>query len=350
MQLRFPLFLLSVAPAVAHSLTRMFMMLTRRLQSACSRGQSAAWSSIRAALVPLLLLLTVWPPQVSRAQTAPSTEVYLVSVNRDTTGWTFGVPTNVTRFAGYDNQPSFSPDGQTLYFTRIGDDAQADIWRMHLLTGQTAPVARTAESEYSAWPTTDGSALTVVRVESDSAQRLWRLPVNGEAASLLVSDVKPVGYFTFPTANTVAMFVLGSPATLQVATLGATGTTTHARNIGRSLHTIPGTQQVSFVQKGAGEWFIVRLDPVSGTQDTVVATRPRREDYAWLDSTTLLMGDGTELYAYTVGDAAWRRVADFAFAHISDISRLALSPNVNGRGPKWLAVTASPPRPSEARP
>ena len=33
-----------------------------------------------------------------------------------------------------------------------------------------------------------------------------------------------------------------------------------------------------------------RLDPVQGTQDTIAATRPRREDYAWLDSTTIVMG------------------------------------------------------------
>lgn len=297
-----------------------------------------------AALAGSILALSLFPVAVLRAQGAPNTEVYLVSLSRDSAGFQFGVPTNVSRFTGYDNQPAFSPDGRALFFTRIGDDAQADIWRMDLLTGRTEPVQRTAESEYSAWPTNDGTALTTVRVEADSAQRLWRLPVNGSAASVLVPDVKPVGYFTFPTDSTLAMFVLGSPATLQLATLGRRGTTTHARDIGRSLHTIPGTSDVSFVQKGGDTWHLVRFDPASGAQDTLIATRPRREDYVWLDSATVLMGDGTALYTYTLGESAWTRVADFAYAHITDITRLAVSRSVNGRVPVWLAVTATPPK------
>ncbi len=302
------------------------------------------------ALAATFITIALVPVQTVCAQRAPSTEVYLVSLSRDTTGYVFGVPTNVTRYEGYDNQPSFAPDGRTLYFTRVSEDAQADIWRMDLLSGHIAPVQRTAESEYSAWPVDDGRALTVVRVEADSTQRLWRLPVNGSAPSLLVPDVKPVGYFTFPTASTVAMFVLGSPATLQVATLGTTGTTTHARNIGRSLHTIPGTPHVSFVQKGGEQWFIMRLDPATGAQDTLVATRPRREDYVWLDATTVLMGDGTELFTYTLGDAAWSRVADFAFANVGDITRLAVRRNADGRASTWLAVTATPSATSTSRP
>ena len=34
----------------------------------------------------------------------------------------------------------------------------------------------------------------------------------------------------------------------------------------------------------------MRLDPNTGRQDTIVATRPRREDYVWVDSATLVMG------------------------------------------------------------
>jgi hypothetical protein len=158
-------------------------------------------------------------------------------------------------------------------------------WRADFSTGRTARSQVTAESEYSAFPTPDSTALAVVRVEAGfSTQRLWKLPLNGSAPSLLVPDVKPVGYFAFADDTTLAMFVLGSPATLQVATVGRPGTRTVARNIGRSLHRIPGTSHVSFVQKSASSWYIMRLDPRSGAIDTLVATRPRREDYAWLDS------------------------------------------------------------------
>ena len=297
----------------------------RRLSPCCS----ASASPTRIAPAPL------------RAQPAGAPDVFLVPLTRAADGWRTGVPANVSRFAGYDNQPAFAADARALFFTRQGD-GQTDIWRSDFGTGRLAPVASTAESEYSAFPTPNGDALTVVRVEADSSQRLWRLPLDGGAPTLLVPDVKPVGYFAFPTDSTLAMFVLGSPATLQLATLGRPGTRTVARNIGRSLHRIPGSANISFVQKGGDRWYIVRLDPERGTQDTLVATRPRREDHAWLDSTTLVMGDGAALWQYTLGDSAWTPLADFAFSGISDITRLAVGRAPTARAAQWLAVTAVP--------
>lgn len=289
-------------------------------------------------------LLSAASATALHAQRAAGPDVFLVSLANTQGVWRVGVPANVTRYDGYDNQPSFAADGRSLFFTRIVADGSTDIYRADFNTGRIDAVRRTPESEYSAAANSAGDALTVVRVEADSSQRLWRIPLNGDAPTVLVPDVKPVGYFAYPTDSTIAMFVLGSPATLQVATLGRPGTQTFARNIGRSLHRIPGTSQVSFVQKGGERWFIMRLDPVTGRQDTIVATRPRREDYAWLNANTLVMGDGAALFTYTLGDTAWASLGDFGFAGITDITRLAVSrpANASATSPQWLAITAMP--------
>jgi hypothetical protein len=297
----------------------------------------------------LLLSALVAPPVLATplvasplaAQPAPATEVFLVPLTRpSSTEWRVGVPANVSRFDGYDNQPAFAVDARALFFTRVGADGQADIWRSDFATGRTAPVQVTGESEYSAFPTPDSSALAVVRVEADSTQRLWRLPLDGSAPTVLVPDVAPVGYFAYANDSTLAMFVLGSPATLQVATIGRAGARTMARNIGRSLHRIPGTEDISFVQKGGARWHIMRLNVRTGAVDTIVSTRPRREDYAWLDATTIVMGDGAQLFTYTLGAADWTPLGDFGFARLGDITRLAVSRAANARTPTWLAVTA----------
>ncbi len=304
---------------------------------------SVARPLARAATAALLLgaaTLSTALTQAANAQPAPSSDVFLVPLSRTADGWKVGVPANVSRSPGYDNQPAFAADARALFFTRIGTDGQADIWRSDFGTGTAAPVRATRESEYSAFPTPDGAALAVVRVETDSTQRLWRLPLDGGEPTLLVPDVKPVGYFAFADDSTLAMFVLGSPSTLQVATVGRPGTRTVARNIGRSLHRIPGTSHVSFVQKGGDRWHIMRLDPRTGAIDTLAVTRPGREDYAWLDSTTLVMGDGAALYTRTLGDSAWMPLGDFGFARLRDITRLAVSRAANARTPTWLAVTA----------
>ncbi len=287
-----------------------------------------------------LLLSALLAPRLA-AQPVPASDVFLVPLTRPSnTEWRVGVPANVSRFEGYDNQPAFAIDARALFFTRVGPDGQADIWRSDFSTGRAAPVQVTPESEYSAFPTPDSAALAVVRVESDSTQRLWRLPLDGSAPTLLVPDVAPVGYFAYANDSTLAMFVLGSPATLQVATIGRPGARTVARNIGRSLHRIPGTEHISFVQKGSASWHIMRLNVTTGAIDTLVSTRPRREDHAWLDATTIVMGDGAQLFTYTLGAADWTPLADFGFARLGDITRIAVSRAANARTPTWLAVTA----------
>ncbi len=219
---------------------------------------------------------------------SPGSDVFLVPLARVDGALRVGVPANLTRRDGYDNQPAFAPDGNALYYTSNRGGGQTDIWRYDFGTGLATPVRRTAESGYSAFPW--GDALAVVQVEADSRQRLWRLPLGDGDPSPLVPDIRPVGYFARADDSTVALFVLGTPATLQVATLGRPGARVVARDIGRSLHRIPGGTRVSFVQKGGAAWHVVALDPASGRLDTLVRTLPRVEDVAWVDSTTHLAG------------------------------------------------------------
>ncbi len=303
-------------------------------------------------LAPLVvLLLATAAPAVLSAQRgvprtsppAPEAEVYLVplTVRGDTVS--AGVPANLTRRPGYDNQPAFARDGRSLFYTSNRGDGQSDIYRYDLSTGLSLPVRRTnPESEYSAFPTADGRAITVIRVEADSTQRLWQLPLDGAEPRVLFPDIKPVGYFAQPNDSTWALFVLGTPATLQLAYHGRGAGTVIARDIGRSLHHIPGTNRVSFVQKGAQPWRVMQLDPDTRRVDTLVALPGRREDVVWMDSTTLLVGSGSTLHVWKRGTTAWQRVADFGFAYLANITRLAVSPNR-----QWLAMVAeATPRPS----
>lgn len=315
-----------------------------------------------ASALPTALLIATIAPFASQAQRgvprtntpSPDAEVYLVplTVRGDTVRP--GVPANLTRRAGYDNQPVFASNNRAVFYTANLGDGHTDIWRLDLSTGITAPVRRTQpESEYSAAPILgDSTSLAVIRVEADSTQRLWRLPLGSGAPSVILPDLKPVGYFAQPDDSTWVTFVLGSPATLQVTRTQRTGSTTPshilARDIGRSLHRIPGTRFVSFVQKGAQPWHVMRLDVNSNRIDTLVALPEGTEDVTWVDSTTLLTGQNTKLMQWTMGSgtarSSWREIGDFGFAHLARISRLAVSPNR-----QWLAMVAeSQPRTAAA--
>ena len=52
-------------------------------------------------------------------QAPPPTDVYLVSIKRQGSGFAVGDPKNLTHRAGFDNQPSFTPDGKSLLYTVV---------------------------------------------------------------------------------------------------------------------------------------------------------------------------------------------------------------------------------------
>jgi hypothetical protein len=285
-------------------------------------------------------VLTAQPGIPRTSPPAPASEVYLVPLVGQGAALAAGAPRNITNRDGYDNQPAFSRDGRSVFYTSTRDDAQADIYRFAIAANTTARVTSTApESEYSAFPTTDGRGITVIRVERDSTQRLWRVPLDGTPEQVLFAETKPVGYFAQPNDSTWVLFVLGTPVTMQMGYHGTGRTEIVGRNIGRSLHRIPGTTRASVVQKGSAPWQVMEFDPMPRTFTPLVALPAGSEDVAWTDGNTLLVGSGSKLLRWTRGSAGWTEIADYAGAGLRNITRLAVSPDAT-----MLALVADPAR------
>lgn len=261
-------------------------------------------------------------------QTPPATEIYLADLHIAGEEIDVGDPTNITRRPGYDNQPYFLPDGSALLYTAIGEDGQADVYQYTLESRRTVRLTDTPESEYSPTVTPDGQHFSVVRVERDSTQRLWRFPLAGSEPELLLSEVHPIGYHAWIDAETVALFVLGDPITLQIARLPGGGTRTVAQNIGRALHKHPNRRAVTFVHKANEDtWQIQAFDPESDSTITLIGTLEGQEDFAWTPGGHLLMAHDSRLYAWhPAWGRDWRLVADFAPSEIRGITRLAVAP------------------------
>lgn len=267
---------------------------------------------------------------------APDTEIFLLSLARTNDGLTVGTPRNITSRAGYDNQPSFTPDGRAILYTSVRDDAQADIYRYDLSSGSTNRLTTTApESEYSAVVTPDGRAVSVVRVERDSTQRLWRFPLDGGAPSVILEHAKPVGYYAWSDATTLWMFVLGDPPTLQRAAVGDTVARIVARNVGRSIRRIPGGGISAVLKISPDEWWIARIDPETEEIERLVRTRPGQEDYAWAPDGSILMAEQATLYRWAPG-GDWTAVKTFDEPGMARLTRLAVSDDGS-----WLAVVGS---------
>jgi hypothetical protein len=171
-----------------------------------------------------------------------------------------------------------------------------------------------------------GAALSVVKVERDSAQRLWRVPLDGGSASVLLSDVKPVGYHAWANDSTLALFVLGSPATLQIANVRTGAARVVARDIGRGLALIPGRNAVSYVQRiSRDESWIVRYDVATGDTARIARTLPGVQDHAWTPSGVLLAAQDAQVYMWS-GAAGWTSIGDLAPHGVRSATRLSVSP------------------------
>ncbi len=260
----------------------------------------------------------------------PGTDIHLLPLDGGLESLTRAAPVPVATARGYENQPAFDDDGQVVLFTAMRDGEQTDAYAYDRRTRATRPLWTTKEGEYSPTPTPDGQAWSVIRVEADGTQRLWRFLRDGGAPSLVLADIKPVGYHAWVDEDVLGLFVLGQPATLQIARVTTGRAEVAASGIGRSLHRVPGTRAVSFVQReGDDEYWIAQIDV-----DTRVTTRLVRtvegssdRDYAWMpDGQTILMSAGTSIHRWTRGADGWTEAFDGAPHKLGAITRLAVSP------------------------
>ena len=272
--------------------------------------------------LPVLVLLCLGIARPVHAQTPPSTDIYLVTLSEDGVS----APAPVTNRDGYDNQPHFTADGSSiLYTSRWGD--QTEIYRYNLAQKMSAKVTDTPESEYSPTPLPDGSGFSVIRVEADGTQRLWKFDNDGGNPSLVFEEIAPVGYHAWVDDHRVAMFILGNPLTLQLGDTQPGTATVQDRRIGRSIHRIPGEEGISYVSKKEEPWMIRRLDANAQSTKAIVPTLEGSEDYAWHPDGLIYMGKGSALYRWHPSDTAWTLVAEMSEQGISGITRLAISPD-----------------------
>lgn len=291
---------------------------------------------MRRAVAALVLVLAACggEPQTGNApaeavvvtQAPPGTDIWLAELSRDDDGTlSIGDPVNVTSRPGYDNQPAFLPDGSAFLYTVIDDEGQADIWRYDLAADSATQVTHSRpESEYSGTPLPDGG-FSAVRVEADSTQRLWRFQADGTGATLLFPGIAPVGYHAWADDSTAVLYVLGEPPTLQIAHLGGGAPQEVARDVGRSIQTMPGGGEVSYVQRmpeGATE--IRALDVATGKTRRLIGGVQGGDFHAWTPDGTLLQAYEGGVYAWRPGQEDWRRIADLASLGIR-VSRMAVS-------------------------
>ena len=321
----------------------------------------------------LLAILLGLASSASAQSKAPDTEIYLTPITRIGDSIIVGAPMNVTQRAGYDNQPSFTPDSRSILYT-AETDGQTDIWRYDLATRRTRRITSTSESEYSPTVMPGGRRISVVRVERDSTQRLWSVAMDGGDARLVLPTLTKVGYHAWIEGDRLATYVLGTPSTLHLMNRAGGRDTVIARDVGRALQPLPAGANALFTytqrsSDGSLHIYVVsgRTTPVKYTRRVVrltpgglastetvvdsvgrtleapyefVAAPADNEYHAWMPDVMLITASNSVLLRWNAvlgASSAWLPVADLKPYGVKNVSRLAVSPD--GR---WLAFVAEP--------
>jgi hypothetical protein len=303
---------------------------------------------LRSAILTALMSAGVFqqaPPAPTPAAPPPATDIYELFFDGGVDNLKRAKLRPVSVEPGYDNQPAFTPDHRAILFTANRDGKQTDIYELDRGTRRVRQLTSTPESEYSATIPSDAGAgtgdFTVIRVEADGTQRLWRFDRTGGTPRVVLNDIKPVGYHAWIDADQLALFVLGQPATLQHARVSTGKANVIASGIGRSLHRIPGTQNVSFIHREAADQIWVKeFNPASGAITALVRIPGKVEpDVAWLADGTLLMSAGPSIAAWKRGAEGWRDVFDASAHKLGPVTRMAAALDR-----KSLAIVVNEPR------
>ena len=246
------------------------------------------------------------------------TDVYLIDLTTD-----HPTPLNISRNPGYDNQPSFW-DNDYLLYTRTRAE-QTDIVRYHLNSKKMEWLCNTPQgSEYSPLRIPESDAFSAIRLDTTGLQRLYRYDRKGPIS--LVDPNLKIGYHRWISATSLLCTVLVEDHMNLMLVQPDSTATLIAEKVGRSLHRIPNTKQLSFIQQKEGKSVLSSYDPTTQLIQSLLTFPEGVQDVAWLASGTLIFGQGDTLFQWDPTTSTevgiWKKLEG-----INNISRLAVSPN-----------------------
>ena len=271
-----------------------------------------------------LILIVLFTSFFSFAQ--PNTDIFLFDLAIENGKLTLSNFKNIADNEGYDNQPSFLDNNTILYAgTRNG---QTDIVKYDIETGRKKWISATEGNEYSPIKIPKKNRASAIRLEKDGTQKLYSYNLKKNVSKVLVEDIT-IGYQTWFDNKTLVSSVLeNDELALYITDFNESKNHKVDTNIGRSLHKIPNSNLISYISKKNEKWEIRSLNPINNETKFITNTLLNSEDICWTINGTILMGKDDILYKYNPKkDENWVKITSFKKYGISNITRLATSPN-----------------------
>lgn len=267
----------------------------------------------------------------------PQSNIYLFNMQQQSdTAYVLSQPRYLTHYNpnGYNNQPAFFSADELYVASQLPSMAQPELYLLNLKDNSKLRVTETVEGEFSPMRMPDFYNFSAVRQEyigRDTVIRLWQFPIdrltNGRP---VFKYLKGIGYYCWLNSKQVAVWMVDNPSYLALANVDTDELIPIATNAGRCVKKMPNGN-LAFVQKtDFGTWDIMELSLYRRDlqPQKLIESLPGSEDFAVLPDGTILMGRGSKLYKFNrFRDEDWVEVVDLRFYNITNITRLAVSPD-----------------------
>ena len=262
------------------------------------------------------------------AWSQPDTDIFLFRIDQET----IPAPTNISDNSGYDNQPSFWSDSQSILYAR-NTDGQTEIARYFISTGETVIITQTKQgSEYSPIQIPDTDEISSIRLDTTGLQLLYRYDLKGNS-TILVEGLK-IGYHAWISSNSLGASVLGNPHELLLLDLNSGSTKQLITNPGRSLHKVGPFNGFSYVDKNQEPGKIFLYSPAKDFKDYLIDLPVGVEDYCWSADYYKIYTSNRSQILVSIEGMEWQNFIELSEYGIDgSISRMSASPDG-----KWLAV------------
>lgn len=269
----------------------------------------------------------------------PQSNIYLFNMRQVSDSlFEFNQPRYLTAFnpTGYNNQPSFFTNDELYISSQLPSMEQPEIYLLNLKDETKLRVTETQEGEFSPMRMPDFYNFSAIRQEyinRDTVIRLWQFPLdrltNGKP---VFKYLQGIGYYCWINSKEVAVFVIDNPSYLALTNVDSDDLIPLATDVGRCIKKLPNGN-LSFVQRNeAGLWQIMELSLYrrgNYQPQPIITALPGTEDFAVLPDGSYIMGKGSKLYKFNrFRDEDWIEIADMRYYNITNISRIAISPDM----------------------
>lgn len=247
----------------------------------------------------------------SLSAVAAGTDVYLFDRQNN-----YKFVANISDRDGYDNQPSFTIDGDTILYSSDRNGGQTDIFMYDINTGQTSNLTNTPDkNEYSAQPRSK-KRFNYILQEGVPYQNLWHTTYEKGPSKRVLTSFVPAAYYAINEKGVLfwgryAFSLFFEPAGVDVGP--AIGESLFVMDkAGRSIHAIPDSTLFSVVHKQMnGNWVVKSFDPDTKAMTPMVSIGADNEDYCWTPEGKMLRADGSRLTTFDpVTKESWEKLTD----------------------------------------